>query len=518
MDEKIGDMVKKTTRGGLILLVGQIVSTFILAFGMMFVARLLGAPQYGKFNAAQSVVQIASLIIYLGIQPALVKYVAQYRHEKKHGHLKVLIEAGIILSLITGITMSLIIYSLSDFIANNLYNAPEQAIYIKYLSLGLIGQSLIQISMGITTGHERMEMRTTINFVYSIIKSVASPILVFIGLGTLGAVLGHALPQFIAGLFGLVLIIFLYREVPQDDTKLSHLDAMKLLLNYGWPIYLSSLLGGSLPHLYTTLVARWADFTLTGNYSAALNFGVLMSFVSIPIGTAIFPLFSKLDNSTKDLGFLYRNAVKYSTLFGYPVAFTIMALADQFITIVFENSFPFAANYLRLYMLTFTFIGVGSICNVPLLNSQKKTTTIFRTTVTRFIFAVPLSLLLISRFHVTGLLTTLFLMGGLNTLLNYKAIRNFFDFHIDYTFLSKILGLSIVSFACVYSFVTYLSLNQWIELVSGGILSMLIYLIGFILLKIFSVQDLNYLKKLGSGFGPLSPLVSIFTEFMLKFA
>jgi O-antigen/teichoic acid export membrane protein len=518
LDEKIGDMVKKTTRGGLILLVGQIVSTFILAFGMMFVARLLGAQQYGKFNAAQSVVQIAALIISLGIQPALVKYVAQFRHEKKYGHLKVLLEAGIMLSLITGISMSIIIYSLSDFIANNLYNAPEQAIYIKYLSLGLIGQSLIQISMGITTGYERMEMRTTVNFVYSIIKSIASPILVYVGLGTLGAVLGHALPQFTAGLFGLVLIVFLYRGIPRVDVEFSHHEAMKLLLSYGWPIYLSSLLGGSLPHLYTTLVARWADFALTGNYSAALNFGVLMSFVSIPIGTAIFPLFSKLDNSTDDLGFLYRNAVKYSTLFGYPVAFSIMALADQLVTIVFENSFPFAAYYLRLYMLAFTFIGIGSICNVPLLNSQKKTTTIFRTTVTRFIFAVPLSILLISRYHVTGLLTTILLMGGLNSILNYRAIRSFFDFSIDFTFLAKMLGISVISVVCVYSFVTYLSINQWIELVSGGILSLLIYLLGFIILRIFSVQDLNYLKKLGSGFGPMSPLVNSLAELLLRYA
>ncbi len=442
MDKKIGDMVKTTTKGGLILFIGQILSTFILAFGMMFVARLLGQQQYGQFNAAQSVVQLGALIINLGINPALVKYTAQFRHENKPGYLKVIIETGILLSLVSSIAMSIILNFLSGYIANDFFNLPEQEQYIRYLSIGLIGQSLIQISMGITTGHELMEYRASINFIYSLIKSIASPMLVFIGFGTLGAVLGHALPQTIAGLYGVVLILMLYRRISSTENAFSHKEAAKLLLGYGWPIYLSTILGGSLPHLYTSLVTKWADIALTGNYSAALNFGVLMSFVTVPIGTAIFPLFSKLDNTTSDLGFLYKNSVKYATLFGYPIACSIMALADQFIKIILENDYPFAAHYLRLYMLTFIFIGVGSVCNVALLNSQKKTSTIFRTTATRFIVAIPLSLILIYRYHVTGLITTLFLMGGLNTVLNYRAIKNFFGFTLDYKFLAKMIVLS----------------------------------------------------------------------------
>ena len=517
MDKKIGDMVKTSTRGGLILFVGQILSTFILAFGMTFVARLLGSENYGQFNAAQSVVQLGAIVITLGIQPALVKYTAQFRHENKLGHLKVIIETGILISLVSSITMCLLLNVLSGFLANDFYNSPEQEQFIRYLSLGLIGQSLTHIAMGITSGHERMEFRASINFVYSIIKSISSPVLVFIGFGTLGAVLGHALPQTIAGLYGVVLIVLLYRQLPSTDAPFSHLEAAKLLLGYGWPIYLSSILGASLPHMYTTLVSKWAGDVLTGNYSAALNFGVLMSFVTIPIGTSIFPLFSKLDNTTNDLGFLYKNSVKYATLFGYPIACSIMALADQFTLIVLDDEWPFAAYFLRLYMLTFVFIGMGSICNVPLLNSQQKTSAVFRTTATRFIVAVPLSLFMIYRYHVTGLITTVFLMVGLNTILNYVAIKKFFGFTLDYKFLVKMLGLSAVSYFAGYSFVTYLVLDPWVELISGGILIVLIYLIGFILLRIFSKQDLNYLKKLAAGFGPLKPIINILVNFMMRF-
>lgn len=518
MDEIIGDMVKTTTRGGLILFIGQIMSTFILAFGMMIVGRLLGSQKYGEFNAAQSVVQIGALVIYLGIQPALVKYVAQYRHEKKHAQLKTLIESGVLLSLISSTTMFFILNLSAEFIASEIYSAPEQARYIRFLSIGLLGQALIQSSMGITTGYERMKMRAAVNFVYSLFKSVASPVLVYLGLGILGAVLGHSLPQVLAGSFGLILILFLRRRIPFQSNGFTHIEAMKMILGYGWPIYLSSLLGGVLPHLYTLLASKYAGFELVGNYSAAINFGVLVSFVSVPIGTAIFPLFSKLDSDSDELGFLFMSSVKYTTLLGYPVAFTIMALADQFITIIFTNEYPFAAHYLRLYMLSFIFMGLGSVCNVPLLNSQKKTTTIFRSTLVRFVCAVPLSLLLIPRFQVVGLTATIFLMVGLNTVLNYNAILRFFGFTIDLSFLAKMLAISAVSYFSVYNIVTFLDVNQWIELFIGGALSLLIYFVGLLTLRAFSRRDLIQLKKLTSGLGPLSPLIGFLADFMMRYS
>ncbi len=59
MNENIEDMVRTTKRGSLMILTGQISSTIVLAIGMLFVAKLLGPSNYGSFNKAQSVVQIA---------------------------------------------------------------------------------------------------------------------------------------------------------------------------------------------------------------------------------------------------------------------------------------------------------------------------------------------------------------------------------------------------------------------------------------------------------------------------
>jgi len=82
MGDNLDDLVRQTTRGSLILLLGQVSSTLVLTVGMLLVANLLGAQSFGKFNMAQSIVSIASLVIGLGLRPSMIKYISQYRFER----------------------------------------------------------------------------------------------------------------------------------------------------------------------------------------------------------------------------------------------------------------------------------------------------------------------------------------------------------------------------------------------------------------------------------------------------
>lgn len=507
MDTSIEDLVKTTTRGSLILLVGQVSSTLILAFGMLLVAYFLGPVNFGAFSKAQSVVQIAVLVMNFGVQQAMVKYIALFRHEGKDNLIRVLIETGMIITTVLSIFFTLLVYLLSGFIANEIFRDAAQELFIKYLSISILGQGFSTLAQGVTIGFERMELRSFIQISYSFIKSVISPVLVYIGLGTLGAVLGHTSPILLSGAIGSFFILILYRNQKASNASISHFDAFKLIINYSFPLYLSSLLGGLLPQIYTTLLGIWETDEHIGNYSVALNFSVLLTFVTLPISTTIFPLFSKLENNQNELEFLYRNAVKYSTLFGYPIIFTIIALSNQIISILFHNKYVYASNYLRIYMLTFLLIGLGSVCNGSLLSGQNRNDVNFKSTFWKFIISLPLSYVSIQLYGVTGLLYTFFISSFINTSINVIYIRRIFGFKIDKAFLIKISLISIVSCFLVYQILNFISINLWLELIFGGILSLLIYLFGVILLKALTKQDYNYLKKLGDNFGPISPLI-----------
>ncbi len=518
MDHDFEDLVKTTTRGSLILLIGQVSSTFILAIGVLLVARFLGPTNFGSFSKAQSVVQIAILVMSLGVQQAMVKYLAQYRHEGKTEYIRVFIEAGLIINLVSSVILTIVVYLLSGFVANTIFNEADQELFIKYLSISIIGQAFSTLAQGITVGYERMGLRSLISISYSFIKSIVSPILVYIGLGTLGAVLGQTSPVMLSGAIGTFFIVLIYRNEKAEKSPITHLEAIKTILTYGFPLYLASLLGGLLPQIYTTLLGVWETNEKIGNYSVALNFSVLLSFVTLPISTTIFPLFSKLKPEQSELAFLFRNAVKYSTLFGYPIIFTVMALADQIIVILFRHKYIYAAFYLRIYMLAFLLIGLGSVCNNSLLSGQNRNDVNFKSTLAKFIVSLPLSYYAIQTYGVVGLLYTYFVSSSVNTGINFIYIRRIFGFKINFQFLIKMILISFIASFSVYEFTNLIFLNPWIELFAGGLLSVLIYVVGIVITKALTKQDYTYLLKLSDSFGPLSPVFRRLVNVLISFS
>jgi len=514
---EIDDLVKTTTRGSLFLLLGQISSTLVLALGMLLVARFLGPSDYGSFNKAQSVVQIVFLLMNLGISSAMTRFIAQFRHENKQDYIQVYIETGILLSLTISTILTILLYLSSGYIANSLYQDPSQEILIKYLSISIIGQAFLALSTGIIIGYERMELRSLTQVLYGLAKSTISPILVYIGFGTLGAIIGHSAPIILSGTLGTLFIYLLYRKTKTNTRPITHTEAAKTILTYGFPLYLTIMLNGILPHIYTTLLGIYETNTQIGNYSVAINFTVLLSFVTMPIGTTIFPLFSKLTPKNPELEFLYRNAVKYSTLFAYPIIWTIIALADPIIQALYGNQYTQAANYLRLYILSRNLIGIGSICNQPLLNSQNRTDLTFKSTLIRFIAAAPLSLIAIRNYGVNGLILTFFTSMAINTTIDYYNIHRIYNYKINTGFLTKILTTSLITATTAYTITNILTLNPWIELIIGGTTSLTLYITGFIATKTLTKQDLNYIKQISSILGPLKIVINKIIDLLIKF-
>jgi len=518
MDQDIDDLVKTTTRGSIILLIGQVSSTLILAAGMLLVARFLGPSKYGLFNKSQSVIGIAILLMNLGVNQALVRYIAKYRHEGKDDYIRVFMEVGSLLTVGASVLMTIIVYLSSGFIANEIFNEPEQELYIQYLSISLIGHALSTLAQGITVGFERMELRSLITISYSFIKSLISPILVYIGLGTLGAIIGHTSPILLSGLVGSIFVIMIYRNQRKEPRAISYFKVTKMILTFGFPLYLSTLMTGLLPQLFTTFLGIWETNEKIGNYSVATNFSVLLSFISIPISTTIFPLFSKLEKNQKELEFLYRNAIKYSTLFGYPIIFTIIALADQIIMVLFRPNYFYAANYLRIYIFAFILLGFGSAVNSVLLSGQERNDITLKSTLGKFLVALTLSYYLIQKYGVIGLLYTFFISNLVNDLINLFFINRIFSFRINASFLLKMMLISLVSCLSVYYVFTIISVHPWIELFSGGMLSVLIYFIGVLLLKVLTEQDYLYLWRISDNFGPFSPIIRCVIDFLIRFS
>ncbi len=518
MGEKSRDLVKTTTRGSLILMLGRISSTIVLALGMLLVANLLGEGNFASYSIAASIVSIGSTFSSLGIYTSTVRFVSRYRYNDENHKLRTIIESSFLLSIVSSLFITLIIYSLSGYLSESIFHQPEQKSYIELLSFSIIGQSLLRFSWAVTIGYERMALRSYTDILYSSLKSVSSPLLIFLGFGTYGAIIGSAVPVLAGGLLGLIFVYFIHKNEVKSSGVLTHRDAALQMLRYSFPQYLTSLIGGTIPKILESLLYVSVISELYGNYSVTLNFAVLLSFITMPIGTSIFPLFSKLESDDKQLGVLYKSSVRYSTLFAFPIAVIIMALADPIRGILFPNQYFYAGEYLRLYMLISLPIGLGSTANGALLNSQNEARIIFQSTLVKYAVSLPVAFYIIPRFGVVGMFLVLFLNNLVSTLYTNLKIKQIFGYSIDLSFLYKNLIICGVIYSSVYTLFANVSWGPWMEFILGGVLSLTLYLLGLVFTKALTMADYSFLRRLVASFGKIGVPFVYVIDLMVKYA
>jgi O-antigen/teichoic acid export membrane protein len=486
-------------------MMGNALSILIQFVGVIFIARVLGATGFGIISIASIPTSIAAILLNIGINSALVKYLSQYRFDDQSQFRKIIIETGAIINFTVGLILTFITYISSTFLAEATFGQPELIPLIKLYSFVLIGQTLVNTANAILVGYGRMELRSVVEILYNLLRSIAGPVLVFFGWGALGVVSGNVISQIVTGLFGVVMVVTIWRSEPENE-GFTHLECAKLMLVYSYPLFFSNLLSGLNSNITNLLLALHITPEYIGNYQAAARFSVLVTFFTVPLSTVIFPLFSKLDKQENALRTTFVYSIKYSGFIIYPILAFCIAIAPELITVLYGQGYPYATTYMRLYMLTFSFIGLGSISASSLI-MLKKTRISFHQTLINFLVSIPLAFILIPRIDVTGLI----IASGLGSLLSFTYglnwIRNNLNLEPDYVIAFKtILAATSAGFAtriCTNMF----QLIPGVELLIGGTLFILFYVASILLLKVIKQEDLDNLENMSRGLGPIYPVI-----------
>ena len=482
---------------------------------MLFVARNLGSTSWGLLSIANSIVTLVQLFQDIGIRDALVKFISQNIGENKPGNVRVFMKAGYLISLTTAIILTLGLVVLSDYIAINWYNEPDLGLIIRVLSLAIIGRALLFGSYGVTVGFERMELRGSLRIIYSFLKSIVSPFLVLFGLGTMGGVLGEVGPILTAGVIGLYFTYTLYKNLADEESEISLNSALKTILSFSIPLYLANLLTSTRTQLLTFLMGLYLGEEITGNWTIVLWFSSLLSFVTLPVRTTIYPLFSKTTDLS-ELEYIYMNSIKFATLLTYPIAFTVIALSDQIIEALFTSQYVYAATFLRLYMVTFLFVGVGGSSNVPLLNSQMKTRETFTIKLLPFLITIPPCIVIIPRFGAIAAIVLMILGMSAAKFYAVSRVRAIFGFRFHLPSTMKMMLSGLISSGLTYYLISKITINPWLELIIGGSVSVLSYLICILIFKVLSPADYVRLNKLGQELGPMSKPFLVFLSVLKR--
>ena len=511
--DKALEMGKTSATGSFQLFIGQVSSTITMAVGTIILARLMLPEEYGVYAVALIPSMMINLFHDWGIGPAMTKYIAQYRAANKEKDIHDIIAAGLIFKTATGLALTLLSLTLASFIATTIFNRPETTILIAIASIVMFSESLLTAARYCFTGFERMELNSLTMISYSTIKTVASPLLVLLGFGALGAVLGHTFALLASGIIGLaILYLLLFRKLKKPNPcRTDKIQTLKTMLRFGVPLSISTILNGFLMQFYAFMMAFYCSDIMIGNYQIAANFAILLTFFTFPIATVLFPAFSKLDpkNDPQLLQAVFSSAVKYTTMFLVPATIAIMVLSKPMIYTLFGEKWIYAPFFLTLYVITNLLVLFGGLVKNIFLAGLGETKMLMKLSLLSLSFGIPLAFILIPSYGIVGIILGTLIAVIPSFTLGLHWIWKHYGAKADYKSSTKIFIASAVAATTTYLTLNFLITSEWIRLIIGGTIFLTVYILTAPFIGAINQSDINNLRAMLTGLGFLSKLLNI---------
>lgn len=510
--DKALKMGKTSAIGSFHLWIGVVVSNVIMAIGTIILARLLLPSEYGLYSIAL----MPSLMIVLfrdwGINSAMTKYVAQFKAENKTEETRNVIVAGLIFETGTGLVLSLVSVILASFIASTILQRPDLAPLISIVSVAIFSGSLTTASQSTFIGLERMELNSFIMICQALVKALASPILVLLGYGILGAVLGYTLSFIVSGLLSIsILYLVLFKKIKKtSNPKISIYKTLKHLLRYGLPLSISVIISGFLIQIYNLMMAYYCTDALIGNFQICVKFTVLLIFFTLPISTVLFPAFAKLDPEKEQdlMKRIFETSVKYAALLVVPATAAVMVLSKPMIFTLFGDQYTQAPWFLTLYVISYLFVGLGSLSLGNLLTGLGETKTILKMTLLTMFVGLSSAFLLIPNLGIIGVIITNVVAGIPSMLWGLRWILKRYNVTVNWSSSLRIFVASSMAAATTYLCLHFINTAEWVRLLVGGTIFLTIYLVTAPSIGAVTQDDTSNLRAMFSGLGLISRLVN----------
>jgi O-antigen/teichoic acid export membrane protein len=248
-----------------------------------------------------------------------------------------------------------------------------------------------------------------------------------------------------------------------------------------------------------------------GNYTVAVYFSVLLTFLTTPIATVLFPTFAKLDpqNEHELLTNVFTSSIKYTSILLVPATMAIMVLSGPMIGTLYEEKYVYAPFFLTIYVIGNLFAVFGSISLGGLLSGLGETRIPMIRSIITLAIGLPLGAVLIPMFGITGLIIASVFAGVPSMFWGLYWIWKHYEAKADFQSSAKILVASVVAALAAYLPTYFLNTANWIKLLIGLIIFLTVYILGAPILGAITQPDINNLRTMFSGIGIVSKIMNL---------
>ena len=483
--------------GSSIFVAGKFSGLFLQFFCGLLIIRYLPREEYGLFALSYTIINIAVVFANLGLNNGLPRMIPNYLAKKQFLQAKQAIYATIIIICTSSVLLLTIVY-FSTPMLSRLFSNKDLPDVLQKLCFLIPALALSSGLASVFRGVKKVFPQSFfIDFLPSLLRLPGYLIVVYLGLGLMGAISAQLMAVYIS-CTGLILytILNLNRFFPQvfstsslgkgphspipTEIPISQQHQPARAVSRELILFSLPLMGISIIDMLT----RWSTTLFLGYYKtpmavAALNaLGRLLSLIPLPLQATVFmflPIATQYIANRKldELSRLYIRITKWISLFSIPLAIILIVDGEFILHLLFNGKYDGLRTELIILVLGAIFHSLMGPNATTLLAGGKTRIILINTSISVAI-CVILSFVIVPIFSIAGAALAISISRIIGNLLNSFFVYKKYSIHPI-----KIENILPISFSIMISIVILNVSGLFID--NSILMKIFLYLIVFVL-------------------------------------
>ncbi len=482
---------QKAVRGGLFAM-GSIIATSGLGYVLRIIlARQLSVAEYGLFYSVFGFISFLLFFRDLGLNQALVKYIAEFKAGKKYREIKAAIVSVFLLQLIVSVLFAVALYFSSEYLSVHFFRDSQALMLVNlfavYILISFFGVFLRSAAQGFQrvvwfSGSEVVRLLVVCGVVVIMFKSSAS---VYV------PIYAH-----IAGWLAVsVMLIYpMLSSFSLFSHKMNNFKAVsKQLFFYGSASLFTSIGSRIISQLDTLMLTYYRTLEEVGVYNVVLPSALLFLFASQAISIVLFPLISELKGKgdVKRINQCVRVLHTYAFIVLVPAILAVFVYGNLFISIFFGAEYVSGVSAFKILLIGVIAFSVSKI-------NQDVIAALGKPQIVTIIIGVAAglnlvgNLLLIPTYGIVGAAITTTASYGLALLMSCYYLVKLVEVKIPWIDWGKVAVGGVIFVFVIDLLRKSISLQTYLELVvcvAGGVI------VYCCVLKMFKVINVDEVKQ-----------------------
>ncbi len=363
------DLNKKIINHSFWILLGNVISKFILLIATILMARYLGKEEYGQFGIIKSTILMFAMFAGLELGMTATKYISQYKLVDK-SKVEKIVGLSNLFAILISLLVSGLVYLYSKKIANHI-DAPSLYQEIQISSFILFFSSLNGIQNGILAGIEKFKESSINNAVAGILSSI----------GLVVASKYFGLEMVIVAFGSNFVILFIlnfitlkkhfYSQFNISIRNKKNFEELEVLWKFSLPAILAGLMVGP-----TTWYCNYLLVTSKNGYEHMATFDIAnqwrntILFIPAALAQIALPLMSASINNKEEYRIVFSKNLKINIYIGF-ILVTVFIILSPIIVNLYGDKYRDTLIPIIIMFITTGFITVNNVIGQAIASQGK---------------------------------------------------------------------------------------------------------------------------------------------------